>query len=244
MGFFARLFLLLLCVNLHAQTIRVGTGLYAPPFEMQADNKKNLYGFDIELMQAICQRAGWQCQFKGMLFEQLFIELKDNTIDLAISAISITSERQKNFLFSLPYMASGGQFLTKSQSPINTILDIRNQRVGIERGTVFKQMLQAQYQDAITITDYATQQDVLNALSNDDVDAVLIDTGAAQYWVANNSGLFKAIGDSLPVGLGYGIMANPNRRDLIETVNKQLLAMENDGDYLKLYSRYFGTLSL
>ncbi|MDX1836304.1 arginine ABC transporter substrate-binding protein [Legionella taurinensis] len=244
MRFLAKLFLVLLSVNVYAQTIRVGTGLYAPPFEMQADRQKNMYGFDIELMQEICQRAGWRCQFKGMLFEQLFTELKDNTIDLAISAISITSERQKNFLFSLPYMASGAQFLTKSQSPINTILDIRNQRVGIERGTVFKQMLQAQYQDAIDISEYATQQDVLNALSNEEIDAALIDTGAAQYWVVNNSGSFKAIGESLPVGIGYGIMANQSRQDLIATVNRQLLAMENDGAYLKLYSRYFGALRL
>lgn len=78
---------------------------------------------------------------------------------------------------------------------------------------------------------------MLQALNENKVDAVLLDSGIVQYWTANNSDLLRSVGD--PMGSGYGIMANKNNEALIETINKYLLELENDDTYLKLYRRYF-----
>ncbi|HBC0466374.1 TPA: transporter substrate-binding domain-containing protein [Legionella pneumophila subsp. fraseri] len=44
-----------------------------------------------------------------MTFDTLFSELANDKIDLAIAVITITNERQQQYLFSLPYLPSNGR---------------------------------------------------------------------------------------------------------------------------------------
>jgi arginine transport system substrate-binding protein len=66
-----------------------------------------------------------------------------------------------------------------------------------------------------------------------------MDSEAAKNWSSNNTDIYKLIGSPVSVGVGYGIMANPSQTKLIGDINQALLAMEADGTYLKIYSRYF-----
>lgn len=244
MKFLLLLLCLLISPLLHAEKITIGTLPYDPPFEMAADKHDHFYGFDIDLMQEICKRAELDCQFKSMNFEQLFTELLAGKITLAIGAISITEQRQETFLFSLPYLASGGQFMALTNTPLTAVEGIRNKRVGVERGTLFKALVLEKFHNLVNVIDYATQEELLSALNNKNVDVILLDTGSAKYWVANNGSLFKLVGSSMEIGVGYGIMANKNQTDLINRVNRALLGMENDGSYLRIYSRYFSQMAL
>ncbi|VEB39550.1 transporter substrate-binding domain-containing protein [Legionella cherrii] len=223
--------------HLLAQSILIGTSDYGPPFEIAVKDKAHFYGFEIDLMREICQRAELDCHFKIFNFNDLFNEMQSNQIDLAVGTIAITPDRQKAFLFSLPYLIGGGQYATKSSSPIKTIRDIQGKSVGIERGTIFKAWIASQFGDAVQVKEYDTLADVLQALDDNHVDAVLLDSGAVEYWTANSSDLLKSVGE--PMGAGYGIMANKNNDALIATINKYLLELENDGTYLKIYRRYF-----
>ncbi|RYW67113.1 ABC transporter substrate-binding protein, partial [Legionella pneumophila] len=50
----------------------------------------------------------------------------------------------------------------------------------------------------------------------------------------------KLIGDKIPIGSGYGIIALKNQSALIDKINHILLEMEKDGSYLRIYNEYFG----
>ncbi|KTC90993.1 transporter substrate-binding domain-containing protein [Fluoribacter dumoffii] len=222
---------------LFAQSILIGTTDSGPPFQIPAKDKPHFYGFEIDLMREICQRAQLDCSFKSFNFNDLFDEVRNNHVDLAIGAIMITPDREKEFLFSLPYLIGGGQYATKVSSSIKAISDIKGRSVGIEKGTIFKAWIESQFGNTVQVKEYGTLADVLQALNENKVDAVLLDSGIVQYWTANNSDLLRSVGD--PMGSGYGIMANKNNEALIETINKYLLELENDDTYLKLYRRYF-----
>lgn len=243
-----RLFLIILTflVNniVFGQAITIGTLNYDPPFGMAADQQGHFYGFEIDLMMTICKNAKLECQFKGMDFTDLFTELLARRIDLSLGAISITQDRRQNFLFSLPYLESSGQFMAKKSSSMTNLDSIRSQRVGIESGTLFKSFIQQRFGNQVSVTEFKNQQDLLNALGDDKVDLVLVDTGTAQYWVVNNSRTFKTVGPKFTVGTGYGIMANTNQTLLINRINNALLQIQNDGTYLKLYNRYFSNMKL
>ncbi|WED41836.1 transporter substrate-binding domain-containing protein [Legionella cardiaca] len=217
--------------------IHIGVSNYGPPFEIAADDEAHFSGFEIDLMEEICRRAKFECVYKRYSFPELFNETLANRIDLAIGAISITPERQKDFLFSLPYLPGGGQYVTKISSPIKTIEDINGKRIGIEEGTVFKAWIMSQFGDDEKILEYRNSSDVLQALYEGKVDVVLLDIGIVQYWVTNNANVFRPVGK--PISSGYGVMANRNQVELINTVNKYLLELEDDGTYLKLYENYF-----
>lgn len=223
----------------HARTLLIGTTSQNPPFASMADKKDHFYGFDIDIMGAICQRIKTHCQFTPITFNNLFTELAAGKIDLAIAAIIITDFRQQQFLFSLPYLESNAQFLTRKDSSISKPEDIANKKIGVRLGTPFKKLAHTLYKDQITIVEFSGMSDLLNALNNNTVDIVLTNTAAAKYWFANNSDTYKLIGTEIPTGEGYGIMANPSNSKLIQQINQELVDMEADGTYLQIYTRYF-----
>ncbi len=224
--------------SLSAGVITIGTSSYDPPFEMIANKTGDFVGFEVDLMNAICKRLNETCHYKALTFEQILSETQAGSIDLAISGISITLDRQKVYLFSLPYLVSDAQLLANSDVSINTLNDIAGKRIGVEAGTVFRALATEQFKNT-TIVEYTTQNDLFQALANKNVDLIVLDKFSAQYWVDNNQGLFKTVEKSIPVGVGYGIMANKSQTALISRINQVLIAMENDGTYLTLYQRYF-----
>ncbi|WP_454782473.1 transporter substrate-binding domain-containing protein [Legionella sp. WA2022007384] len=228
----------LLCsMHLFAQPVLIGTSDSGPPFKMLLKDKAHFYGFEIDLIKEICQRAELDCHFTSITFNDLFNKVQDGQVDLAVGSIVITTEREKNFLFSLPYLIGGGQYATKASSSVKEINDIHGKIVGVEKGTVFKAWISSQFGDSAQVQEYNTLNEVLQALNNEEVDVALFDKGVVEFWLANSSGGLRVVG--APIGAGYGFMANKNHRDLIDTINKYLIELENDGTYLKLYRRYF-----
>ena len=229
----------LLSSCLYATPLTIGTLSYDPPFETAADNQGHFYGFEMDLMNEICKRLHEPCQYKPLTFEQILSETQLGHIDIAIAGITITSDRQKQYLFSLPYLVSKAQLLTKSQSNINTLEDIEGKRLGVEASaTIFKGLLKATF-DKVIIIEYASQSDLFQAMANDKIDLIFIDQASAKYWVDNSENILKLVGNEVVVGAGYGIMAKKNQTGLIGTVDKVIVDMQNDGTYSAIYSRYF-----
>jgi len=236
---FIFLLLLLVLPISHARSLLIGTTAQNPPFNSLADDKDHFYGFDIDIMSEICLRIHQTCKFTPMVFNQLFSALKGEKIDLAIAAIIITPIRQEKFLFSLPYLSSNAQFMTLNKSSISSAKEIINTRIGTRLGTPFKELAEDIYSDKIHITNLPDIPDLMDGLNNGTLDVVLMDAEAAQNWYTNNSKIYKLIGGPIPVGNGYGIMANLYAHKLLSEINQALLSMESDGTYLKIYSRYF-----
>lgn len=130
--------------------------------------------------------------------------------------------------------------MTLQTSSINKPSDINNKRVGVRRGTPFKNLAQTIYKGQVEITEVSDMATLLDKLNDKNVDVVLTNAAAAKYWYANNSDVYKLVGTQLPTGEGYGIMANKGQETLIAKINQALLTMEADGSYLEIYTRYFG----
>lgn len=236
--FLTILFVFLFGTPLHAKPLIIGTIAYSPPFETVADKNGNFFGFDIDIMNEVCRRLHTTCKYKALPFEGLFQEIQSAQIDLAIAAIAITPERLTLFAFSIPYLPSKGQLLTSIRSPVNNVQGFDGKRIGVQAGSLYEKLAINTFKKA-TIVQEKTQQDLLEAISNKKVDAILCDEASAQYWIDNNEGLFKTVGAGIPVGLGYGIMANTSNLALIEHINRILSDMAEDGTYLSIYKQYF-----
>ncbi|KTD75235.1 MULTISPECIES: transporter substrate-binding domain-containing protein [Legionella] len=240
-----RLFLILLMLltaELRAQSLTIGIVAYDPPFSMNAD-KNHFFGFDIELMSELCKQISVQCHFEPMLFDALFTDINEGKIDLAIAAITITNERQQKFLFSLPYLASEARFVTTKNSLIKTLKKLNNKTIGIIKGSLFKQLITQKFKTNL-IKEYPSTNQLITALNQQEVDALLMDDFSADYWIANNNTLFKGIGRPFSVGIGYGIMAKINSIVLMNQINQALKHLEKNGVYLSLYQKYFHNIPM
>lgn len=235
-----RLLLLFLMAPLSfAQSITIATTADNPPFSSKADAKNHFYGFDLDIMGEICKRIKIECKYKALMLDELYPAVNNQQVDLAIASIIITPDREEDYLFSLPYLASHVQFITNQHSQLDAPEDIKNKRVGIRRGTPYRSLLELLYKNQVQIVEYPYIPDLMDALDKKKVDSVLLDKDSAQYWYSNNSLQYKLIGPPIPFGGGYGILAKLGRDQLMKQINSALLQMESDGTYLKLYTRYF-----
>lgn len=233
--FFALLFVFMVP---SATTITVGVPEFAPPFIM-ATTTNHFVGFDAEIMSEICRRIPVQCIFKPMEFGRIFDAVASGSTDIAIGSITITLARDEQFLFSLPYLPSYAQCLIKKNGTIRTVEDIPGKTFGIANTSIYAALIKKKYGDDVKIKYYELHTEMLSALMNGDVDALLLDKATAGYWVANSAGNYQQIGAPIQYGLGYGILANKTETDLVAQIDKAILAMQKDGTFLRIYSTYF-----
>ena len=234
----ALLTLCLISPFLCAETLNIGTSSFDPPMEMQATKGGVFTGFEIDLVNEVCRRLNTRCVYKPMTFKEIMMGVSDGTIDLGIDGFFITNERRAYYLFSQPYLQTKAQLLAMADTHIDSTSVNTGRRIGVEAGTVFKTLLLKMYNN-VKVIDYQDQQDMLQDLSDHKLDLVMFDHIGASYWVNNSQGIFNFVGNPIPMGMGYGILANLNKQSLMTRINKAFNDMGNDGTYLSIYSRYF-----
>jgi polar amino acid transport system substrate-binding protein len=222
------------------EPLNVGVDSYTPPFVMEGDAKK-LYGFDIDMMSALCKSIQRTCNYVPMRFEDLLNAVATQKVDVAVSSITITAERSKNVNFSDPYLLSFSRFLTnhtdESNQPLSLEL-LKNKKIGVVAGTVFKDQIKDMGIINPTVVEYRNTEVMLEALRNDTLDYVLFDNPTALYWAANSSGAFAVIGKPYLYGYGLGIAVDPNEENLLENINQALLKFQQSNEYKMSYSTY------
>jgi len=74
-----------------------------------------LVGFDIDLATAMAETMGVKLELKSMPFEQLIPALEQGTVDVVLSNMTITVDRNMRVAFAGPYFVSGKCVITKEQ---------------------------------------------------------------------------------------------------------------------------------
>ena len=82
--------------------LTVGINAEFAPFEYYEGEE--LKGFDIDLMNYIGERIGFDIEFVNMSFDKLIPAVVNGEVNCAISAITITKERESVIDFSNPYL--------------------------------------------------------------------------------------------------------------------------------------------
>ena len=95
------------------QPLRVAVNPYSSPFVMRGNHQ--IYGFDIAMMDKLCEIINRDCQYVMMNFDQIIPSIMNKNVDLGISDITITLERAKLVNFTMPYMTSRTSFLGKKE---------------------------------------------------------------------------------------------------------------------------------
>jgi polar amino acid transport system substrate-binding protein len=101
------------------KTLKVATRIVSP-FVLQEQGE--LGGFSIELWKNITQELKIKSTFNKVdTISNLLNAVKSKQSDLAISAISVTAQREKDFDFSQPIFDSGLQILVRTQGSQSSI---------------------------------------------------------------------------------------------------------------------------
>ncbi len=155
----------------------VGTAGSMPPFNMTTRDGE-IIGLDVDLAKYLADGMGVTLKLKVMPFAELLPALESGTVDMIISAMTITPERNLKFSFVGPYFVSGKAFLTKKEKIASAQQVSEINRPDITLAALHGSTSQFFAQEAIPKAKLVTTQDydlAVDMVINNKVDAFIAD---------------------------------------------------------------------
>ena len=215
--------------------VRVGIDATYPPFGMAEGGE--FRGFDVDIARAIAKQLRVDAELINASFDGVFPALQNGNFDLVISAVTITPERSGTLLFSDPYIATGQQIVVRDDSPIAGLGDLAGRTVGVQINTTAQFTLEKHA--GISIAKYNTIDLALLDLQNGRVDAVASDGPVLRFMMRNSFPGLKAAGAEY-TDEKFGVVLARGSDDLRRAVNAALWAMQESGEYTRIYTKWFG----
>src|ERR671917_1561250 len=168
--------------------ITVASNIAYPPFEYSP--KGGPKGFDIDLMNEIGKRTGFEVEYKNVRFDSILRGLDTDLFNAAISAMSITKEREQQIDFSDPYFNADQALLVASDSEVQSIDDLAEAPVGVQAGSTGQIKAEDLLEDEQIgeIMPYRTIGDAFVALEGGKIEGVIYDLSAAHRKIVESGG--------------------------------------------------------
>jgi len=210
-----------------ATKVIIATDATWPPFESINEQTKEIEGFDIDLMTAVAEKAGLEIEFMNVAWDPLLAGIAQCQYDAAISAMTITEERKKQFLFSDPYFEAG-QIVTVSidNTDIASKDDLGGKVAGAQIGTTGS--FEIEKIAGATLKTYDDIGLAYQDLMNGQIDAIVADNPLALGYVGENPDKLKAVGGVFTEE-NYGIAVCKTKEDLVAKINEGLKAVKAEG---------------
>lgn len=212
------------------------------PFSIQQDDG-SYTGIDVDLIQAVAELEGFTVELQPMDFSAIIPALVSGTIDGGMGSMSITDERKQTVDFSDSYYDSGLALVTKADSDIAKLEDLKGKTLAVKEGT--QGALWAEDNKADYGFEISTLQDSAStamAVRNGQADGLLEDFPVISYQIkiGEQEGLKVAVESvNTPGGIGFSVNKGMNQ-DLLAAFNDGLKKLKADGSYDKILKNYEG----
>lgn len=215
-------------------TLVVGLSADYPPYEFtrQENGKAKYVGFEIDLAKRFAKDLGVKCVIKNMEFDSLLVALETGKIDVIISGMNVTPEREKSVAFSDTYYSGNSWFLINKsdRSKYKNPRDFKGQTVGAQNGTLQYNMIKSQMKYA-SLKGLAKLSTLIMGLQSHKEEAVLADEATAKAYAANNSNLY-AFNSKLKVSAGGIAMAFPKKAVALRLAANKTIAQVKKKDLI------------
>jgi polar amino acid transport system substrate-binding protein len=222
-----------------AGVLRVASFDSNPPFGFVDPATKQIAGLDVDFAQAIADKIGVKLEVRSTNPANRIPLLTAGKVDLVLANFTITEERAKQLDFSIPYFASGQQFLAR-KGALSSPDQLNGLRIGADKGTVNEIVLRRDFPKA-TVVAFDDTPFAFAALRNGNVQAITQDGPKLVGLLAKvpdrqNYEIppFSISNDYIGVGIPKG---EARLRDL---VNETLRELEKGGKAAAIYDRWFG----
>ena len=207
------------------------------------DENGEYVGFDIDLAKEVASRLGLEIVFQPIDWDSKVLELDAGNIDVIWNGLTITEDRQKEILFSDPYMNNRQVIVVASNSGIASKADLAGKSVAAQVESSAMAAIRAEADVMDTFGDLIESPDYVQALTelkNGTVDAVVVDEMTARYYVLKDDPDAYTILDEDFGDEQYGIGFRLKDQAFRDTVQETLDAMIADGTAAKISQNWFG----
>jgi polar amino acid transport system substrate-binding protein len=229
-----------------AGVLKVGSDVAYAPVEFFDTDGKTIMGIDPDLAKAMEAQLGIKLTFQNGTFDGLITSLQSKRIDVIMSAMSDTPERQKKIDF-VDYFTAGTSILVKKGNPakINGLDDFCGKTIALQRGTTQDDVATAQQAKCKTagkplkVLKFDRDTEALLQLKQGRAVADMNDFPVAAYNAKQSGGGndFEVVGQQLEAG-PYGIGVRKADTQLRDALQKALQAVIDSGEYAKVLEKW------
>lgn len=213
--------------------LHMSTNAAFPPYEMTTD-AGGFEGIDVEIAGAIAAKLGLELVVDDMEFDASQVAVQQGKSDICMAGLTVNDERKAVMDFSDTY-ATGIQVVIVKEGSTVTLDNLGEQLIGVQRGTTGDTYCVDDY-GADHVIPYDNGITAVQALMNNQVDCVVIDSAPAQAFVAANTGL--TILDTEYANEDYAIGFAKGNTALLEAVNAALAELQASGDIQTIIDKY------
>lgn len=216
------------------EELTVGMSVDYAPYEFYQNNE--IVGCDVDIIKEIAKRLGKKIKISDINFDAIVAALQTKKINLAISCISKTKEKEKNVDFSTPYHNFINALIFAAKKNIQGFEEIN--LVGVQSGSTYESdMIEKQKIYTNLKTKSITRlPDLIQELKVGRIDAILCGEVESKKILEQNPN-FKSIiiAESSDETV---CIAFPKNSKLKVEINKVINEMKTDGTLEKIKQKW------
>lgn len=231
-------FLLVGCKKDASEKLVFASDATWPPMEF-VDKAGDIVGFDMDLIAALAEEAGFEYEVKNTNWDGIFAGLANGAYDAIISSVTITDDRKKAMNFTNPYINAGQILLVRTElEGITELSQMVGKKVGTQQGTTGDFVV-----EAVSGIDRKAYDDIglaVEDLLNGNVDGVVCDSPIAADYVMNNPafiGKLKIVGEPFTEEF-FGIAVQKSNDELLKKLNDALAKVIASGKRDELVNKW------
>ncbi len=198
-----------------------------PPFEYLEGTE--ITGFDVELLNAVAKQAGLEVVWDQLAFETIITAVQAGQYDVGMSAFSVDPARK--VLFTDSYYSSSQIALLPADSPITTLDELKDGKLGAGMGTTGEPAAKTLSED-VSLVPTSSGFPMLQA---GQLDAYVCDYGVAVNAVA--TGKYKMIETPIQEE-SFSMIVKEDNQALCDLLNENLATFMQTQEYNDLLAKY------
>ena len=210
--------------------IVAGTEATYAPFEY-LDDKGNVVGIDADILAAISEEIGVEIEVKNVGWDPMLSQVTSGEIDMGAAAITIREDRLETYDFTDPYYEASLLIVTKEDSSVKTLEDLKDEKVAVQINTTGHLAAQdLQGKGSTNILAYENFSVALTEVLTGAAEAAIGDNAVILEYIKNNpdAGLKTIEDDSFAVDY-FGFMVKKGNKELLDLLNEGLQKIKDNG---------------
>ncbi len=222
--------------------VTVATEASYPPFsKTEADGSYT--GFEIDLGNAVCERAGLECTWVKQDFDGMIPALLAEKFDFAFSSMSIKPEREQVVDFTIPYYSDNYRFYGLKGEEVEIPDGLDGKKVGVYAGATEEQFVRAKFGDLVEIRGYENIDQIHADLEAGRIDYAFNSLLPANEFLTSDAGAdyawFGPVYSDPILGKGAGAMFRKEDSELRDRVAAAIREVYADGTFDEISRNYF-----
>ncbi|MFC3282938.1 transporter substrate-binding domain-containing protein [Litchfieldella rifensis] len=226
----------------HAQDEPLVAGIEAafPPWAYAEGGEYK--GIAVDAMRAIAENQGLEVEFRDMPWPSLIPALANERIDLLVTGLNVTEERNEVLDFTIPWWENDDEVLVNADSDLNVVTALCcGATIGAQGGSTQNSWVQANLVENedidVTLRSYEDYVTAIEDMGVGRIDSVVVSTDTAEDFI--NKGREVRIAGTITQGQPQALaVSRGDPNGILGTLNRGIMELYESGQWQEIVHSY------